>query len=174
MFTRNTLCGIAAPRVGLTTANFLDRLLDPAVKLGTSTPKADPSGDYTWTMFRRADAVRPGSHEIPSAKAQQIVGGPSSNAPADGKDPVVAALAAGRVNVIIGYCIGANPDISPVGVIATGMAISGWRGEVRVIFPGVRFHGLFFCESAAPFDAGRLRRRAWRHFGTADRFALSR
>jgi hypothetical protein len=38
----------------------------------------------------------------------------------------------------------------------------------------VRFHGLFFCESAAPFDAGRLRRRAWRHFGTADRFALSR
>jgi hypothetical protein len=43
------------------------------------------------------------------------------------------------------------------------MAISGWRGEVRVIFPGVRFHGLFFCESAAPFDAGRLRRR---HGGT--------
>jgi molybdate transport system substrate-binding protein len=45
MFTRNTLYGIAAPQVGLTTANFLDRLLDPAVKLGTSTPKADPAGD---------------------------------------------------------------------------------------------------------------------------------
>src|SRR5262249_42934311 len=43
MFTRNTLCGIAVPGVGLTTANFLDRLLDPVVKLGTSTPKADPS-----------------------------------------------------------------------------------------------------------------------------------
>jgi ABC-type molybdate transport system substrate-binding protein len=48
-------------RVGLTTANFLDRLIDPAVKLGTSTPKADPSGDYAWAMFRRADAVRPGA-----------------------------------------------------------------------------------------------------------------
>ena len=104
MFTRNTLCGIAVPRVGLTTANFLDRLLDPTVKLGTSTPKADPSGDYTWTMFRRADALRPGSYEILSGKAQQIVGGPSNNAPVDGKDPAVAALAAGRVDIVIGYC----------------------------------------------------------------------
>ena len=42
MFTRNSLCGIALPTVGLTTANFLDRLLDPSVKLGTSTPKSDP------------------------------------------------------------------------------------------------------------------------------------
>ena len=92
MFTRNTLCGMAVPRVGLTTANFLNRLLDPAVKLGTSTPRADPSGDYTWAMFRRADAVRPGSYEILSSKAQQIVGGPSNSAPTDGKDPIVAAL----------------------------------------------------------------------------------
>ena len=46
MFTRNRLCGIAMPKVGLTTANFIDRLLDPSVKLGTSTPKADPAGDY--------------------------------------------------------------------------------------------------------------------------------
>src|SRR6516162_1126962 len=36
MFTRNTLCAFAAPKVGLTGANFIDRLLDPAVKLGTS------------------------------------------------------------------------------------------------------------------------------------------
>jgi len=54
MFTRNTLCGFAAPKV-------VDRLLDPAVKLGTSTPKADPGGDYTWAMFRRIDALRLGS-----------------------------------------------------------------------------------------------------------------
>jgi len=60
MFTRNALCAFAAPKVGLTSANFVDRLLDPAVKLGTSTPKSDPSGDYTWLMFRRMDAARPG------------------------------------------------------------------------------------------------------------------
>src|SRR6267154_3459091 len=42
MFTRNTLCAVAVPQIQLTTANFLDRLLDPAIKLGTSTPRADP------------------------------------------------------------------------------------------------------------------------------------
>ena len=44
MFARNRLCALAVPKVGLTSANFIDRLLDPTVKLGTSTPKADPSG----------------------------------------------------------------------------------------------------------------------------------
>jgi molybdate transport system substrate-binding protein len=112
MFTRNTLCGIAVPQVGLTTANFLDRLLDPAVKLGTSTPKADPAGDYTWAMFRRADAIRPGSYAILSGKAQQIVGGPSNNAPVDGRDPAVAALASGRVDILIGYCTSAKLRLS--------------------------------------------------------------
>jgi len=112
MFTRNALCGVAVPKVGLTTANFLDRLLDPAVKLGTSTPKVDPAGDYTWTMFRRADALRPGSYEILSGKAQQIVGGPSNNAPVDGQDRAVAALAAGRVHIVIGYCPSARLRLS--------------------------------------------------------------
>jgi Bacterial extracellular solute-binding protein len=42
MFTRNTLCAVALPRLELTSGNFLDKLLDPGVKLGTSTPKADP------------------------------------------------------------------------------------------------------------------------------------
>jgi ABC-type molybdate transport system substrate-binding protein len=112
MFTRNTLCGVAVPKVGLMTANFLDRLLDPAVKLGTSTPKADPAGDYTWAMFRRADALRPGSYEVLDKKAQQIVGGPTNNAPTDGKDPAVAGLALGRVDIVIGYCTSAKLRLS--------------------------------------------------------------
>jgi molybdate transport system substrate-binding protein len=104
MFTRNTLCAVAVPKVGLTTANFLERLIDPSVKLGTSTPKADLAGDYTWEMFRRADGLRPGSYGILDKRAQQIVGGPTNNAPVEGKDPAVAALAAGKVDVVIGYC----------------------------------------------------------------------
>jgi molybdate transport system substrate-binding protein len=108
MFTRNTLCGVAVPKVGLTTANFLDRLLDPSVKLGTSTPKTDPAGDYTWTMFHRAENLRPGSYEALDKKAQQIVGGPTNNAPIEGKDPVIAALADGKVDVVIGYCTSAK------------------------------------------------------------------
>jgi molybdate transport system substrate-binding protein len=102
IFTRNTLCGVAVPKVGLTTANFLDRLLDPSVKLGTSTPKTDPACDYTWTMFHRAENLRRGSYEALDKKAQQIVGGPTNTAPIEGKDPVIAALAAGKVDVVIG------------------------------------------------------------------------
>ena len=80
----------------------------PAVKLGTSTPKADPAGDYTWAMFRRIDALRPGSFAILDKKAQQIVGGPTNNAPVGGKDPAVAALATAGIDIFIGYCSGAK------------------------------------------------------------------
>jgi molybdenum ABC transporter molybdate-binding protein len=108
MFTRNKLCAMAVPKVGLTSANFIDRLLDPTVKLGTSTPKADPAGDYTWAMFHKIDALRLGSYAILDRKAQQIVGGPTNNANAGGKDPAVAAFADGRIDLFVGYCSGAK------------------------------------------------------------------
>src|SRR5262249_50058821 len=92
------------PQVRLTTGNFLDRLLDPAVNLGTSTPKADPAGDYTWAMFHHADAIRPGSYEILQQKAQQLGGGATSNAPIDRTDRAVAALGSGGIDVVMGFC----------------------------------------------------------------------
>src|SRR5215472_909125 len=112
MFTRNALCAMAMPHVGLTTTNFLDKLLDPGVKLGTSTPKADPSGDYTWAMFRLADTLRPGSLAVLDTKAKQIVGGVPLNASANSPDPIVTALHDGVVDVFISYCTGARPRLS--------------------------------------------------------------
>jgi len=73
-FTRNRLCAIARAAVGLTPANMLDRLLDPAVRLATSTPGADPSGDYAWAVFARAEAIRTGARAALEAKAQQLYG----------------------------------------------------------------------------------------------------
>src|SRR5215831_3509436 len=112
MFTRNTLCAVATPSVGLTTANFLDKLLDPSIKLGTSTPKADPSGDYTWAMFRLADRLKPGSFAVLDTKAQQIVGGALPSASANSPDPIVTTLHDGVVDVFISYCTGARPRLS--------------------------------------------------------------
>jgi len=114
MFSRNRLCGIAVPKPGLTTDNFIDRLLDPAVRLGTSTPKADPAGDYTWAMFHKIDALRPGGYAILDQKAQQIVGGPTNNAPAGGMDPVAAAFAGNRIDLFIGYCSGSKRLLAQV------------------------------------------------------------
>src|SRR5499427_6128406 len=112
MFTRNTLCAMALPQVGLTTANFLDKLLDPGVKLGTSTPRADPAGDYTWAMFRLADTLRPGSFAVLDTKAKQIVGGALPSASANSPDPIVTTLHDGVVDVFMSYCTGARPRLS--------------------------------------------------------------
>lgn len=120
MFTRNKLCAFAKPEAGLNAGNFAARLLDPAVTLGTSTPKADPGGDYTWAMFRLIDTAVPGAFARLEAKAQQIVGG--STAPTSDPDPIASAFQRGEINVMIAYCSGAEqrrkatPDIQVVPV----------------------------------------------------------
>ena len=53
-------------------AGLLDRMLDPAVKLGTSTPKADPSGDYAFEVFARADKIKLGAKSALERKALQL------------------------------------------------------------------------------------------------------
>ena len=53
LFARNRLCALVRPGLEVTSASLLDRMLDPQVKLGTSTPKADPSGDYAWESSAR-------------------------------------------------------------------------------------------------------------------------
>ena len=121
MFTRNRLCAFAKPEARLTSAGFADRLLDSAVKLGTSTPKADPAGDYTWTMFGLIDKARPGAFATLEAKAQKIEGGTTTPDPAR-PDPVAAGFASGEINVMIGYCSGteqrrkATPDLEVIAI----------------------------------------------------------
>ena len=61
LFARNRLCALVRPGLAVTPATLLDRMLDPSVKLATSTPKADPSGDYAWEVFRKAEKLKPGS-----------------------------------------------------------------------------------------------------------------
>src|SRR5262249_26160311 len=50
MFTRNRLCALGKASLGLTSENVLGELLDPSVRLATSTPGADPGGDYAWAV----------------------------------------------------------------------------------------------------------------------------
>jgi hypothetical protein len=108
LFTRNTLCAVALPELALSAATFVDRLLDPAVRLATSTPGADPSGDYTWAMFRLIDAARPGAFATLDAKAQRLVGGSTAPLPADAPDPIAAAFRDRAIDVSLGYCTSAG------------------------------------------------------------------
>ena len=104
LFARNRLCALV--RAGLTVepATVLDRMLDPAVKLGTSSPRADPSGDYAWAVFRRADALRPGALAALETKALQLTGGPSSPVPPPGRTVYGMLLEQGAADLFLTYC----------------------------------------------------------------------
>jgi molybdate transport system substrate-binding protein len=104
LFARNRLCAFVRPGLSTTSDTLLATLLDPHVKLGTSTPKADPAGDYTWSMFAKADAVRPGSRTLLETKALQLIGGPTSAVPPAGTDVFAWHLREGRADIFIGYC----------------------------------------------------------------------
>jgi molybdate transport system substrate-binding protein len=114
-FTRNRLCAIARTAVGLTGANMLDRLLDPAVRLATSTPGADPGGDYAWAVFARAEAIRTGARAALEAKAQQLYGG-GAKTPllVPGKGAVEGIFLADRADVSLSYCSGAPAVVREV------------------------------------------------------------
>ena len=78
VFTRNTLCALAQGAVAVTSDTLLSTMLQPQVRLGISTPKADPAGDYAWALFQKADALQPGATARLEAKALQLTGGANS------------------------------------------------------------------------------------------------
>jgi Bacterial extracellular solute-binding protein len=87
---------------------MLDRLLDPAIRLATSTPGSDPSGDYAWAVFARAEAVRAGARAALEAKAQKLYGGGANTPPLiPGKGAVEGIFLADRADVTLAYCSGA-------------------------------------------------------------------
>jgi molybdate transport system substrate-binding protein len=107
LFARNQLCALARPGLVVEPASVLDRMLDNQVKLGTSTPKADPSGDYAWDVFRKADALRTGVYALLTKKALQLTGAPSSAAgPAD-RSIYGMLVAQGRADLFLTYCTNA-------------------------------------------------------------------
>ncbi|MFS8113191.1 molybdate ABC transporter substrate-binding protein [Rhizobium jaguaris] len=84
-FTRNRLCVITRADLGMTTENFLDVLSDSSVKIGTSTPGDDPSGDYAFEVFDRIETRHPGMGTTLKARARQLVGGRNSPPTPPGK-----------------------------------------------------------------------------------------
>jgi molybdate transport system substrate-binding protein len=114
MFTRNRLCALGRAGLGMTPENLLDRLLDPTVRLATSTPGADPGGDYAWAVFAHAEALHPGARAILEAKAMKLVGGPNTPLLVAGHGAVQGVFLADRADVMLGYCSGSSPVMQEV------------------------------------------------------------
>ena len=107
LFARNTLCALVKTGLNVNSTNLLDRMLDPNVKLGTSTPKADPSGDYAFEVFRKAEKIKPGAQAMLEKKAFQLTGGNSSAAPPTGRVVYGWHVAEGRADIFLTYCTNA-------------------------------------------------------------------
>jgi molybdate transport system substrate-binding protein len=104
LFARNRLCAMVRPGLDVTSATLLAFMLDPAVKLGTSTPRADPAGDYAWAMFARADAVRAGSRAALEGKAISLMSGANSARPPEGVNLFAWHLREGHADIFIACC----------------------------------------------------------------------
>ena len=108
LFARNTLCAQVKSDTPVSSDNIVDYLLKPGTRIGTSTPKSDPGGDYTWTFFQRLDKQHPGAYAALTAKAQQLYG--SAPDPAKPRVSIPALFADGKLDASIGYCSGAKKN----------------------------------------------------------------
>jgi molybdate transport system substrate-binding protein len=108
LFARNRLCALVRPGLAAEPATILYQMLDPTVKLATSTPKADPAGDYAWALFRKADAERPGAFEQLERKALQLVGGRNSPPQPEGRSAYGALVASGAADLFVLHCTAAR------------------------------------------------------------------
>ena len=114
LFARNRLCALARPGVAVDTATLLDRMLDPTVKLGTSTPRA-------WEVFRKADKLRPGAFAALERKVLKLVGGPDAPTAPAGRTVYGMLIAEGKADLFLTYCTNAmeaKKDVAGAQIVA--------------------------------------------------------
>ncbi len=102
-FARNRMCVVSRRSAGVTQQNLVDRLLANGVRLKTSTPIADPGGDYAWAIFARVEAARPGAGAKLKEKAQASMNATAAST-APGQSAAAALFAANLVDMSITYC----------------------------------------------------------------------
>jgi ABC-type molybdate transport system substrate-binding protein len=103
-FARNRLCALVGSGLPVDSGNLFDRMLDPKVKLGTSTPISDPSGDYAFAAFAKADGLRPGARATLEKKALRLTGAKDSVKPPPGRNVYGWHVAQGHADIFLTYC----------------------------------------------------------------------
>jgi molybdate transport system substrate-binding protein len=106
-FARNKLCALVKPGLDVTSANLLARMMDGKVKLGISTPRADPSGDYAIEVFTKAEAIKHSAQDILEQKALKLTGAKDSAIAPAGRIVYGWHVAEGRADIFLTYCTNA-------------------------------------------------------------------
>ena len=70
-------------------------------------PRADPSGDYAWALFRKADAVQAGAYAVLDAKALKLTGGADSPRAPDRRGTYAWVMDERQADVFLTYCTNA-------------------------------------------------------------------
>jgi molybdate transport system substrate-binding protein len=107
VFARNQLCALARAGLAVAPERLLDTMLDPKIRLGTSTPKADPSGDYAFALFAKAEGVRPGAQAALESRALQLTGGPASERAPPDRNAYAWVMDTGKADLFLTYCTNA-------------------------------------------------------------------
>ncbi len=125
------------------------RTLESAGKGGTSTPKADPSGDYAFELFDKS-----GHAGTLKAKALQLTGGPDSTKPPEGRNNYAWVLDSDQADVLLTYCTNAVlaqkevpglqiiqvPEALSVGadyglIVLDGAPADAWKFAMHILSP---------------------------------------
>lgn len=122
-FARNQLMLTARRQASTDDADWLTLLSNPLLRLATSTPGCDPSGDYTWQLFTRIEADFPGVGRALMARAQQLVGGRASLSVPPGETAGAWLIGEDLADLFIGYAhyalqMAARDDLRTVAIPA--------------------------------------------------------
>lgn len=99
-FAHNRLCLSVPAALTATKQNWLALLSNPRLRVATSTPLSDPSGDYAW---QRTEQHYAGVGTRLKKRALQLVGGPLSAAIPAGEPAASWVLNGDRADIFIGY-----------------------------------------------------------------------
>src|SRR5262245_15983825 len=127
IFARNELCALVREGLTVSSETLLDFLLDPKVRLGTSTPKADPSGDYAFALFARAEALKGGAKATLEGKALQLTGGPTAAKEPEGRSPYAWLMTSDHADIFLTYCtnaLQAKAEVPTLSIVRIGKTLN--------------------------------------------------
>lgn len=103
-FAENSLC-LLGTKKALISDDPLAAMLDENNRLATSTPGADPGGDYAQQVIKKADGILNGSSEILLSKVMHLVGSTigMENGISSALSPVARLFAEDRTDLFLGY-----------------------------------------------------------------------
>lgn len=102
-FARNQLMLTVRRDAKTEAREWLTLLSDPGLRLATSTPGCDPSGDYTWQLFSHIEERCPGVGAAIMARARPLVGGRDSLPVPAGETAGAWLIRQNLTDLFIGY-----------------------------------------------------------------------